>query len=220
MGLSAAVKILLAAGMAGGAAYPVGARTLRTFLSSPFVEEGSDPNGCTAAISGLGGPSAWQVRIERLLLDGKALVEASRQANQNRFPLCIADRPVAKNAEVELTFVAHDGGVARAAGLVLRFTDPQDFYVVEADALVGTVRLMRVVNGERREIAGHAVALSANQAHTLAIKAVDDSFAISLDGELLLETQDRAIAAPGRFGVWSQADSRTSFGDLFITVLD
>jgi hypothetical protein len=35
-----------------------------------------------------------------------------------------------------------------------------------------------------------------------------------------LETHDAGIAAAGRFGVWSRADSRTSFGDLFITVLD
>jgi hypothetical protein len=201
-------------------ALPVEAQTLRKFLSAPFVEEGSESDGCTPAISGPGGLSMWQVRIERLLLDGKALVEVSRQAERNRFPLCIADRPVAKNAEVELSFVPHDGGIARAAGIVLRFADPQDFYLVEADAIAGSVRLVRVVNGERREIADHAAALAADEVHTLKIKAVDGSFAVSLDGELLLEMHDSGIIAPGRFGVWSKAGSQTSFGDLFITVLD
>ena len=79
---------------------------------------------------------------------------------------------------------------------------------------------MRVLNGERREIAGRAAPLAVGKAHTLKIKAVDASFSVSLDGQALFETRDTGIAAPGRFGVWSRADSLTSFGDLFIDVLD
>jgi hypothetical protein len=93
-------------------------------------------------------------------------------------------------------------------------------YLVEADAIAGSVRLARVVNGERRKIANHAAALAADEVHTLDVKAVDGSFGVSLDGKVLLETHDSSIATPGRFGVWSNADSQTSFGDLFITVLD
>jgi hypothetical protein len=215
-------KVLLAAIAACGVvAWPALAEPLRKVLASPLVEEGSEPDGCTPAISGLGGPSLWQVRVERLLLDGKALVEASRQPQRYRFPLCIADRPVATNAEVALTFVPHRGGIARAAGIVLRFADPEDFYVVAADAIAGSVGLVRVKNGERREIAGHAATLAPDQAHTLTIKAVDGSFRISLDGVVLLDVHESNVAAaPGRFGVWSEADSQTGFGDLFITVLD
>jgi hypothetical protein len=151
------LKALLAMIIAGAVVMPAAARVvLHKVLASPLVEEGAEPDGCTPAISGLGGPSIWQVRIERFLLDGKALVEVSREAEPNRFPLCIADLPVAKNAEVELSFVPHDGGSARAAGIVVRFVDPEDFYVAEADAVAGSVRLLRVVNGERRAIAEHA----------------------------------------------------------------
>jgi hypothetical protein len=218
--LQAAMTMLLAIALAGGVIGPAAAETLHKVLASPLVDEGSGPDGCTPVLSGLGGPVKWEVRLERLLLDGKALVEASRKAEPNRFPLCIADLPVAKNAEVELSFVAHDGGIARAAGIVLRFADPQDYYVVEADALAGKVRLTRVVNGERREVAGRAVPLVADQSQTLKVKAVDASFSVFLDGNFLFETHDRAIAAPGRFGIWSRGDSRTGFGDLFITIID
>ena len=220
LGLRTMIRTLLAMLLVYGAAFPVAAGTLHKVLASPLVDEGSDPDGCTPAISGLGGPSTWQVRIERLLLDGKALVEVSRQAEPNRFPLCIADLPAAKNAEVELAFVLHDGGIARTAGIVFRFVDPQDFYVVEADAIGGHVRLVRVVNGERRELARRAAALFTGKAQSLKVKAVDDSYAVSLDGTLLFETRDGITATSGRFGVWSRADSQTSFGDLFITLLD
>jgi hypothetical protein len=213
-------SVLVAVTLAVAALAPAGAETLRRVLASPLVEEGSDPDGCTPAVSGFGGPAQWEVRIERLLLDGKSLVEVSRQAEPNRFPLCIADRPVAKNAEVELSFVVHDGRVARAAGIVLRFADPQDYYAVAADVLAGRVRLLRVVNGERVEIAGRSAPLAAGKVQTLKVKAVDDNFVVSLDGSALFEANDSAITPAGRFGVWSRADSVTSFGDLFITTLD
>jgi hypothetical protein len=218
--LLAALTTVLAIALAGSAIRPAAAEVLHKVLASPLVDEGSGPDGCTPVLSGLGGPVKWEVRLERLLLDGKALVEASHKAEPNRFPLCIADLPVAKNAEVELSFVAHDGGIARAAGIVLRFADPQDYYVVEADALAGKVRLTRVVNGERRELAGRAAALAAEQSQTLKVKAADASFSVFLNGNFLFETRDRAIGSPGRFGIWSRADSRTGFGDLFITILE
>jgi hypothetical protein len=218
--LAAALVALLSITLAGGVIGPAAAQTLHQVLASPLVEEGSGPDGCTPAVSGLGGPAVWEVRVERLLLDGKALTETSREGVPNRFPLCIADLPVAKNAEVELSFVVHDGRIARTAGIVLRFADPLDFYVVEADALGGSVRLLRIVNGERRQIAGRAMALGTGEKRTLRIKAIDTSFSVSLDGKFLFETHDDGIATPGRFGIWSRADSLTSFGDLFITILD
>lgn len=196
------------------------AETIRKVIASPLVDEGSPPDGCTPALNGLGGPVKWEVRVERYLLDGKGLVEVTRQADRNRFPLCIADLPVAKNAEVELSFVAHDGEVARAAGIVVRFADPQDYYVAEADALDGSVRLLRILNGERRQIAFRAVPMTLGAAHTLTIKAVDQDFGVALDGQELLKARDGGIASPGHFGVWSRGDSTTVFGDLFITVLN
>jgi hypothetical protein len=216
--LAAAFTVMVALGNA--AVVCAAPKALRVVLASPLVEEGTGPDGCTPAVSGFGGPAIWEVRVERFLLDGKALVETSREAKLDRFPLCIASLPIAKNAEVELSFVTHDGGMARVAGIVLRFTDPQDFYLVEADAIAGRVGLVRVLNGERREIANRPAALAIGKAETLKVKASDEDFAISLGSEVLFETHDGALTAPGRFGIWSRADSLTSFGDLFITNLD
>jgi hypothetical protein len=59
--MRATMKTLLAAFIAGSVALPVAAepprRVLHQVLASPLVDEGSDPDGCTPAISGLGGPS-------------------------------------------------------------------------------------------------------------------------------------------------------------------
>jgi hypothetical protein len=215
---SVAFSVLLVLG--SGVVVCAAPKALRVVLASPLVEEGSGPDNCTPAVSGFGGPAVWEVRVERFLLDGKALVETSREAKRDRFPLCIAGRPVARNAEVELSFVTHSGGLAHVAGIVLRFADPQDFYVVEADAVLGRIRLIRVINGEQREIANHSAALATGKAQTLRVKATGEDFAVALDGKALFVARDSGLALPGRFGIWSRADSLTGFGDLFITILD
>src|ERR1700733_13548469 len=58
--------------VAGTVIGPAAAETLHKVLASPLVEEGSDPDGCVPAVSGLGGPAVWQGRVERLVLGGKA----------------------------------------------------------------------------------------------------------------------------------------------------
>ena len=196
------------------------AERIHKTLASPLVDEGSGPDGCEPELTGGGGPVKWEVRIERLLPDGKALVETSRRNQEDRYPLCVADLPLAKNAEVELEFVTRTGTLARTAGIVLRFADAQDYYVVRADALAGDVRLLRVINGMQSQLANaKAVVVQAKPNH-LKVRLVDDTFTVWLAGKKLFEHRDSAITTAGRFGVWSRADSVTSFGDLFITVRD
>ncbi len=205
--------------LAIGAIGAVSAKPLRIVLSSPLADEGADPDGCTSAVNGPGGPAAWQVRIERLLLDGKSLVETSGEARQGRLALCVTDGPVLKDGEVALSFVAHRGGIARTAGIVLRYADPEDFYLIEADALSTRVSLIRIRNGERREIAARSTRPIGEEQHTLAVRTVDETFTVMFDGKTLFEAHDQGITSPGRVGIADEADSRTSFGDLFVGIL-
>jgi len=208
--------VALLAVAASGA--PHAAERMHKTLASPLVDEGTGPDGCTPEVSGDGAPANWQVRIERLLPDGKSLVETTREAQDNRFPMCIADAPVAANAVVELEFVAHAGAMERVAGIVLRFADAQDYYVVHASVLQRAVRFTRVINGTRTQLATHDANIASGRTHWLKVSAVDDTFTVWFDNERMFEVRDSQITAPGRFGIWSKSDSFTSYGDLFITV--
>jgi hypothetical protein len=219
-GGSASTRLLAAIVMSLAVIAPASSQVKRQVLASPLVEEGSDPDGCTPVASGEGGPVAWVVRVERLLLDGKALVETSGGREVDRFPMCIADRPVARNLAIELAFVPRQGRVARAAGIVFRFIDPNDYYVVRADALANDVRMTRVVNGERADVAVRAVQVASDASHALKVEALDDRFTAWFDGKRLFEARDRRLGTAGRIGIWSRSDSVTSFGDLFFTLRD
>src|SRR4051794_9322664 len=75
---------------------------------------------------------------------------------------------------------ASDDYYQQAAGIAVRFLTPDDYYVVRADVLEDDVRLYRVVNGKRQEIKGAKTKVSANQWHTLGIRAEADRFVVSL----------------------------------------
>lgn len=199
-------------------AAPLAAERIHKTLASPLVDEGTGPDGCTPELTGEGGPAKWEVRIERLLPDGKSLVETTRQAQDNRFPLCIADGPTAADAVVELQFVPHAGTMERVAGIVVRFADAQDYYVVHASVLARAVRFTRVINGTQTQLASRDAVIAIGRPHWLKVSAVGDVFTVWFNDERMFEVRDSQIRAPGRFGIWSKSDSFTSYGDLFITV--
>ena len=211
---------LAVAAWVASAPWAAAAERIHKTLASPLVEEGTGPDGCEPELSGRGGPVKWEVRIERHLPDGKSLVETSRQPIDHRFPLCISDLPAAKNAEIELQFVTHTGSLERTAGIVLRFADAFDYYLVRADALANNVRLYRVTNGTQQQVAGADTPVRQGRPQTLKVRAVEDMFTVWLNGSKLFEQRDTQRAVSGRFGIWSKSDSVTSFGDLFVTMLD
>jgi hypothetical protein len=67
------------AAFALSAATACAAERIHKTLASPLVDEGTGPDGCEPELTGRGGPVKWEVRIERFLPDGKALVEVSRR---------------------------------------------------------------------------------------------------------------------------------------------
>ena len=53
---------------------------------------------------------------------------------------------------------------------------------------------------------------------TLRVVARGSLFAVSLNGEQLLEVEDGTFSGPGKVGVWTKADSVTYFDDLTVAV--
>jgi len=82
------------------------------------------------------------------------------------------------------------------------------------------VPLYRVVNGKRQEIKGAKTKVSANQWHTLGIRAEADRFVVSFDCKSLFAAEDETFTKPGNVALWTEADSLTHFDSISITPLD
>ena len=206
--------VFLAAIAAGSVCAGGAAQVLR--LASPGAAVGAPPDNCRPALTGQGGPVAWQVLLDH---DQAALAETSRVAVDNRFPLCVVDSVKASDVELGVSFTPIAGKIDQAAGLMFRVQDPDNYYVARANALENNVNLYHVVKGVRRQIAGAKVPVLTGKTQQLGVRIEGDAIRVSFDGRTLINANDQTIRGSGAVGLWTKADSFTAFHELTITVL-
>jgi len=121
-----------------------------------------------------------------------------------------------------MKFKAIAGSEDRAAGIVWRARDANNYYVVRANALEDNVVLYKTVKGVRSSLdivgrkGGYGVntPVPANAWHTLRIDFKASRFAVSFNGKQLFEVEDSAFADAGKVGLWTKADSVTLFDEV------
>jgi hypothetical protein len=180
---------------------------------------GVPPEDFDFGLTGQGGPGQWSVVADTTASGGRAIEQSSTERTDYRFPLAIHRPLSARNVDVSLRFKAVAGNVDRAAGIVVRLTDPDNYYVVRANALEDNVRFYRVVKGRREQIEGADLKVSAGAWHTLGLKAEGDRFTIMFDGKELYTATDDTIAGAGRVALWTKSDSVTRFDRIEIKTL-
>jgi hypothetical protein len=181
---------------------------------------GSTPKDFETALTGRGKPGQWQVVEDATAEGGRALAQLSTDTTDYRFPLAIHAASNAANVEVTTRFKPISGKVDQAGGLVVRFADPNNYYVTRANALENNVRFYRVVAGRRQQLASANAKVMAGEWHTLSLKAQGDRFTVSFDGKVLHTTADKTFGSPGKVGLWTKADSVTRFNWIEIKPLN
>jgi len=211
--------ILLAAWMGGAPAQekpgsPASGPSIFNFAKDAA---GQPPAGFTSYVSGDGPAGEWLVQAMADAPSGKqVVVQTEANETDNRFPVLISDKGDYADVDVSVKGKAISGKVDQAIGLVLRFGDPQSYYVVRANALEHNVRLYKMVNGRRKQMAGADVKVAPNQWHTLRVVAQGDHIICYFDGQKLIDARD-ATYSKGKVGLWTKADSVTAFADLTVS---
>jgi len=185
---------------------------------------GTLPPGWTTAMTHKGSPPKWEVvRDESAPSPPYALAQVSKDGTAGRFPLAIWDGTSLQDGEVSVAFKPVSGGVDQAAGIVWRYQDPGNYYIVRANALENNVVLYRVVSGVRESIAPKGLPSKAYGVKhsiprgvwgTLRITFRGALFTVFLNGEKLFETEDHTFSGTGKTGLWTKADSVTYFDNF------
>ena len=120
-------------------------------------------------------------------------------------------------------FKVVSGVVNQAAGLVWRYRDPNNYYVVRADALEDNIVMYKVQGGERISLApkgrvsrnyGIKYQVPKMTWASLSVTFHGDLFTVSIDGEKLFEVEDSTFTGAGKAGLWTKADSVIYFDDF------
>jgi hypothetical protein len=179
---------------------------------------GVAPEGWTATLTGSGDPKWTVERDETAPSKSKVL----RQSGRATFPLLLKNDTNIKDGFVEIKFKAIAGSQDRAAGIVWRAKDANNYYVTRANALEDNVVLYKTVNGVRSSLDivgrkggyGTNVEVPSGTWHSLRIDYNASRFRVSFNGQQLFEVEDSTFAEAGMIGLWTKADSVTLFDQI------
>lgn len=188
---------------------------------------GSLPAGWTVAMTHAGGDPRWQItRDPGAPSPPFVFAQVSQDRKAGRFPLAIWGGASIRNGEISVAFKTVSGIVDQAAGIVWRYRDPNNYYIVRANALENNIVLYKVDNGVRLSIAPKGMPSRAygvkrdvpkGKWSTLRIAFKDSHFIVYFNGEQVFETDDMTFSNAGRTGLWTKADSVIYFDDFSVS---
>lgn len=171
---------------------------------------GVAPAGWQCGVSGRGDPK-WSVEPDET---APSKPNVLRQSGQGTFPWCIKNAASLKDGFVEVKFKSIAGREDQAGGVVWRFTGPRSYYVARANALENNVSLYYMWLGLRRTIQYVDAPVPAGQWNTLRVEFEGEQIKVLLNGRTYIDVRDSHISGSGQVGVWTKADSVTTFDNF------
>ena len=187
---------------------------------------GTLPTGWTVAMTHKGGAPKWEViKDDSAPSKPNVLAQVSKDSTGGRFPLAIYDKASLKDGTLTVKFKAISGNADQAAGLVWRYKDSENYYIVRANALEDNVVLYKVEKGERIALAPKGTPSKTYGVkhrvpkltwNTLSVSFQGGLFTVSFDGQKLFDVEDETFTGAGKVGLWTKADSVTYFDNFEI----
>jgi hypothetical protein len=183
---------------------------------------GQPPKGFQFGLTAkTGAPGKWVIQAEG---PNKYLVQTDPDSTRARFPIAVLSDVSAADVDLSVRFRPVSGRVDQAAGLVWRYLNQDNYYIVRANALEDNVVLYKVENGTRVDLPlkgagrtyGKKADVPAGHWSTLRVVAAGPSFMVYFNGSELYEVEDGTFKRAGKVGVWTKADSVTQFDDLTV----
>lgn len=143
------------------------------------------------------------------------LAQTAGEAVSFHFPYVILRGENFKDVGLSVSFKPISGRLDQAAGIIFRFADSDNYYVLRANALENNLILFKYVNGQRFEFASASSLVPSGQCHSITAVVVGDSIEGYVDGKLLIRAMDSTYKE-GFVGLRTKADSVSFFGDFTI----
>ncbi len=192
---------------------------------------GQTPTNFSSALAGGGQPGDWKIVMDdapsllapMTTMAAQAsnakravLAQLSRDPTDERFPMFVFNGQTFKNFNLTAQFKIVGGVAEQMAGVVFRYQNPSNFYVLRASALGRNVRFYKVVDGVRSPPIGADMNIATNTWHTLGIQCLGAQITCWLDGKPVMPMLNDTSFSSGKTGFWTKSDAVTYFGDTTI----
>ena len=191
--------------------------------------EGASPTNFQSALFGKGQPGEWKIQMDAVPsafapLTDKApsvtkrgvMAQLNQDATDERYPILLLNQEIFRNFKFTTQIKMVGGLTEQMAGLVFRYQNASNFYIVRASALGKNVRFYKVVDGTRAAPIGPNVEISTGTWHSLAVKCEGNQIFIFLDDKLLMPALVDNTFVEGKIGFWTKSDSVSYFTDAVV----
>jgi Domain of Unknown Function (DUF1080) len=182
------------------------------------------PSGWLPEHTGQGSKGNWKVVADPTAPSKpNVLAQLSDDATNYRFPLAIVEKANYRDVVLSVRFKAISGIRDQGAGLIWRFRDANNYYIVRANALENNVVLYKVQEGKRISLVpkgtpektyGVKTKVPGNTWNQLSVEVKGNLSTVSLNGQKLFEVEDNTFTEAGKIGLWTKADSVIYFDDF------
>lgn len=190
------------------------------------AKPGSVPPGWTTDATLPGAAAKWEI-----LKDPSApsppyvFAQVSREAANRPCPLAILDKVNVKDGDLSVRLKPVAGKEDRAGGLVWRYRDPNNYYLVRANARENNIVLYKITDGKITPLSaksgpphtfGVKHPVPPNEWSVLKVQFRGPLFSVYFNHRRLFQVVDSTFGQPGKVGLWTKAGSVTYFDDFRI----
>jgi hypothetical protein len=177
---------------------------------------GKTPAGWSVKMTNRGAAPRWEVRRDRTApTQPYVLAQLSNDPAANRAPLAILDNFNLRDGDVSVRIKPVAGRQDPGGGLVWRYRDENNYYLVRTNVTQNTVTVDKVENGRRITLVPavkHEIPL--NTWSILKVSARGNRFQIYVDHRRVLSGVDNTFTGAGKVGLCTMEDSVTYFDDF------
>lgn len=190
---------------------------------------GQVPSSFSTALTGKGRAGRWEIEsIENALSGNKVISQLDNDRTNARYPLLVYKDFSAKDVDIAVSFKTISGKRDASGGIVFRYQDSKNYYVVRANSLEDNIVAYKTQNGKRSNIGvlgkklsyGVKTPVKHQEWQKLQVVAVGSLFKVFLNGEMVFEVENDTFESAGKVGLWTKADAVTQFDNLSIKSLD
>jgi len=155
----------------------------------------------------------WMVRVE---VDAPSAPNALCQTGTAPYPALSLGDKIFADVIVSTSFKPISGSEDRAAGIIFRIQDKDNYYILRANALEDNINIYKYVGGSRHEIQGGSAKVASGTWQELRVEVKGNTIRGYLNGKQVVEARDDTFKV-GKVGLWTKADSVTCFDNVTAT---
>jgi hypothetical protein len=172
-------------------------------------------------------PARWEVLRDSTAPSRPNVFAQISGVNANaEFALAVFDKVVCRDGDLSVKFkIAASARKIKTAGIVWRYQDPQNYYLLHFSVDERTIVLFRVENGQAHTIPvrggkpgafGVSHDLRTGQWYVAKVIFRGNSIRVLFGNRQLFDAVDDTLNTPGKTGLWTRGGTEASFDDFRI----